>query len=265
MPWVRVALAAGAAVLAAGVTITAAANDVRPLNAADLSLALLVAWSFAASGLVAWRIRPDSGIGPAMIATSYLWSIAQLHLSQEPVLFTIGHLFETSYIATIMYVLLAFPTGRLDRAFTRGVALVIFLLAGPFEALYVLLGGHAHGPCAGCPPVALQLADAADVALALQAAQHAVAPVAAAMTIAVLVHRWHCATPAMRFAITPVVWTGAAMVAVTACERSTASRQDDRHRRATQSRDTNSARLCGAPFRRAPACAPRARTRFPHL
>lgn len=214
MSWVRVAVATAAAALAAGVAATVAINDVRPVTTVDLALVLLVAWSFAASGLVAWRIRPDSTIGPAMIATSYLWSTAQLSLSQDPVLFTIGHLFETSYIATIMYVLLAFPMGRLDGAFSRGLALLIFVLAGPLEALFVLLGGHTHGPCAGCPVVVLQLADAADVAIALQAVQHRVGPAAAAVAIAVLAYRWHRATPAMRFAITPVVWTGAAMVAV---------------------------------------------------
>lgn len=214
MTWVRVALAAAAVALAAGVASTVAINDARPVTTVDLALAVLVAWSFAASGLVAWRIRPDSGIGPAMIATSILWSIGQLARSQDPVLFTIGHLFETTYVAAIMYVLLAFPTGRLDGALTRGVALAIFVLAGPFEALYVLLGGHAHGPCAGCPSVVLQLADAPDVAMALQLAQHVAGTAAAAVSIAILADRWHRATPAMRFAITPVVWTGAATAAV---------------------------------------------------
>lgn len=217
MSWVRVGLAAVACALSLAVAREVAANEVRPVTIPELGLAVLVGWSFAASGLVVWVMRTDNTIGPAMIATSYLWSISQLHRAQDPILFTVGHMLEPAYIVTIMYVLLAFPTGRLDGAFIRGLAFVIFLLAGPFEPAYVLLGGHGghlSEACPGCPSVVVQLADAVDVADALQNIQHTVGPIAAIMAIAVLVRRWHGATPAMRFAITPVMWTGVAMSAV---------------------------------------------------
>ena len=36
--------------------------------AGGVALVLAVGWSFLASGLVAWRLRPDNPIGPAMVA-----------------------------------------------------------------------------------------------------------------------------------------------------------------------------------------------------
>lgn len=213
MSGVRVALALAAVALAAVVAAAVAGNDVRPVTTVALTFAVLVGWSFAASGLVAWQMRPDNWIGPAMVTTSFLWSISQLYYAQDPVFFTLGHLLQPTYIGPIMYVLLAFPTGRLDGPFIRGFAAVVFLLTIVFEPLYVLFGGHSHS-CVGCPPVVVEIVYAPELAATVMTVLHGAGAIAAAMTFAILVRRWRVATPAMRFAITPVVWTGAAMTAV---------------------------------------------------
>jgi signal transduction histidine kinase len=212
---VRVAVAALAVAFAAAVTGNAATNTVRPVSTTDLALALLVGSSFAVSGLVAWQIRPDNRIGPAMIVTSYLWSISQLHRSQDPVLFTIGDLFEITYLGAIMYVLLTFPSGRLEGAVVRGLAVVVAILTVPISPLHELLRGPNEA-CAGCPPLVVRLADAPAVYTAVHHFHLVAGALAAAAATVVVAYRWYGATAALRFAIGPVMWTGAGMCAVLA-------------------------------------------------
>jgi signal transduction histidine kinase len=212
---VRVAVAAGAVAFLVAVTSNAATNIVRPVSTTDLVLALLVGSSFAVSGLVAWQIRPDNPIGPAMIVTSFLWSISQLHRSQDPVLFTVGDLLEITYLGPILYVLLAFPSGRLEGAVVRSIAFVIAILTVPVEPLHELLRGPSD-VCAGCPPLVAQLADAPALSAVLHHLHQVVGAFTAAAATVVVARRWYRATPAMRFTIAPVIWTGAGMCAVVA-------------------------------------------------
>src|SRR5512143_2934659 len=74
-------------------------NDVRHASAAEVMLVLAVGWSFLASGLVAWRLRPDNAIGPAMVATGLLRLAEALFWSQDPVVFAVGHLLSAAYLA----------------------------------------------------------------------------------------------------------------------------------------------------------------------
>lgn len=214
--WVRVSLAALAVAFAVAVTAAGSMNAVRPVGVVDLVFALAVGSAFALSGLVAWQIRPDNRIGPAMIGTSYLWSISQLYHSQDPVLFTVGDLFEMTYLGAILYVLLSFPSGRLEGPLVRGLGLVVFVLTVPVEPLHELLRGTTSDSCVGCPPLLVQLADAP----ALSEAVHGFHEVAGALTAVaatvVVARRWYQATPALRFAIAPLIWTGVGMCAVLA-------------------------------------------------
>lgn len=211
MTWVRVALAAVAIAFTAAVASVAASNEVRPMAPIEVALAVAVGWSFAASGLVAWQMRTSGRIGPAMVATSILWSLSLLFRAQDPLLFTIGHLLQPAYLGGIMYVLLAFPAGRLETGPVRYLFALIAVLTFALEPVYVLLGGHAHGTCASCPPTLWRLVDAPDAARAVMAVLHVAGTVAAVLVFAVLARRWRAATPAMRFAVTPVVWSGAGL------------------------------------------------------
>ena len=216
MTWVRVALAGTAVALAVAVTSGNAGNDVRPMVGTDLVLALLVAWSFAASGLVAWQVRPDNRIGPAMIGTSYLWTIAQLYHSQDALLFTVGDLLEMTYLGAILYVLLSFPSGRLEGGLVRGLAIVVFVLTVAIGPLRELFRGTTSERCMGCPPLLVQLAYAPALSAAMDGVHHAAGAVAAAAATFVVARRWYDATPALRFAIAPLIWTGVGMCAVVA-------------------------------------------------
>jgi signal transduction histidine kinase len=170
-----------------------------------------VGWSFLASGLVAWRLRPDNPIGAAMVATGLLRFAEAAFGSQDPFLFTIGHVFSYVYLAGIVYVLLTFPAGRLESPRLRAVFWAGIVAAGPLQVGWLLVGGHERGgTCADCPPNLLEITNAPALADAFQVSQVLVGTIVAAVSIAVLVQRWRMASPPLRFAITPVIWAGVA-------------------------------------------------------
>jgi signal transduction histidine kinase len=189
-------------------------NEVRRASAADVGLVLAVGWSFLASGLVAWRLRPDNPIGPAMVATGLLRFAEAPFWAQDPVVFTLGHAVGYLYMAGLAYVLLAFPTGWLETPARRAVFIAAALAAGPFQVAWLLVGGHDQsGSCAECPPNLLEILHAPDLAAAIQTSQLALGAMGGALAMAVLLQRWRSASAPLRFAITPVIWAGTATFA----------------------------------------------------
>jgi signal transduction histidine kinase len=100
-----------------------------------------VAWIFIAAGLVAWGLRPRSGVGPLMIFVGYALLFRKLQYSHDPRVFTAGFaLGEIGLTAAYAHVALSYPSGtlrsRLDRwAVVGGYAAVI---AFPVAMLLVL-------------------------------------------------------------------------------------------------------------------------------
>jgi len=189
-------------------------NEVRRASAADVGLMLAVGWSFLASGLVAWRLRPDNPIGLAMVATGLLRFAEAPFWAQDPVVFTLGHAVGYLYMAGLVYVLLAFPTGWLETPARRAVFIAAVLAAGPLQVVWLLVGGHEQsGSCADCPPNLLEMTHAPDLAAAIQTSQLALGAIGGALAMAVLLQRWRSASAPLRFAITPVIWAGTATFA----------------------------------------------------
>lgn len=84
---------------------------------------------YGATGVLAWRRRPDSPVGPLMVLTGLLWMSADLALSGSRLLFTVGLLGFQTFTASLVHLTLAFPTGlrrrRLDRALVGGGYLAV--------------------------------------------------------------------------------------------------------------------------------------------
>ena len=189
-------------------------NHVRPSTPADVALVLAVGWTFLASGLVAWRLRPDSPIGPAMVATGLLRLAETPFWSQDPLAFTLGHVFSYAYLVGIVYILLVFPSGRLESLFVRGLFLAGVVAAVPLQVAWLLTGGHdVAGACTGCPANVLEVVRAPDLAEGIQLSQAAIGTVVSAIAIAVILRRWWWASAPLRFAITPLIWAGVATLA----------------------------------------------------
>src|SRR3954451_5188428 len=153
--------------------------------------------SFAACGLIAWRRRPDSAVGPMLTVTG-LGVLLSAILGQvdSPVAFTLVLLFGELWIALYAALILSFVTGgrlatRIDvllvDAFIFGLLVLQFAvqLFLPDERNLLLLW-----PDAG-------------VASALLKVQWAELAIASLGVVAVTVHRWRVASPPRRRALPP--------------------------------------------------------------
>jgi hypothetical protein len=85
------ALSVAAGLVALALTLTSDHEELRAVgHPAFAPFVLLIGWSFAGSGLVAWHRRPDSRFGPLMLGVSFAWFAAALTASNDPRPFTIG-------------------------------------------------------------------------------------------------------------------------------------------------------------------------------
>src|SRR5215207_9196987 len=84
-----------------------------------IALDLVIGYGFAAVGLFAWYRRPDNPVGALMVVTSFAWYISIFERTDPSLLFSIGILLENLFVVTALHLVLAFPTGRLERTFDR--------------------------------------------------------------------------------------------------------------------------------------------------
>ncbi|HZD18717.1 MAG TPA: sensor histidine kinase [Actinomycetota bacterium] len=184
-------------------------NDVRDADLGDVALVLAVGWSFVASGLIAWNLRPENRIGPVMILTGFLRFAGALDWSRDPLLFSIGHSLTPAYLVGIASVLLTFPSGRLASVVERWLFGAIVVAGGPLHIAWMMFAPH-RGACIGCPDYVFQVARAEPVARAFEVTHEGLGVAAGLMALGALIHRWREASAPLRFAVAPVLWVGAA-------------------------------------------------------
>jgi signal transduction histidine kinase len=208
----RARLALAPAALAAGAGVVALIPaDVR-VDPLELVATLAVGWSFVASGLVAWERRPDDRVGLILVLTGFAWFAGRLAWSREPELFTFGTFMESAHLLGLGYLLVAFPGGRLQTPLERRILASAVVVIFPMQLLWMALGmGDAHG--CGCPANLLEVTRQPDLSLGIVRAQQALGGLLALITVGILVRRWREASPPLRFAIAPLLWTGAATFA----------------------------------------------------
>ena len=91
-------------------------------------LALLVGWSFIASGVVAWARRPDNRTGLLMVIVGFLWFLGLLGFAEQRELHWSGDLLgRPLQVAVFAYLLLTFPNGRLETRAARVLAVAAFI------------------------------------------------------------------------------------------------------------------------------------------
>lgn len=105
-------------------------------------------------GLLAWEGRPTSLMGPLILFAAFALLLAGLGNAEHTVLATLGAVFATLPLATLIHLLLAFPTGRLRSAATRGVVIVGYATATILQLPQVLWGAGAWTDAPAHPELA---------------------------------------------------------------------------------------------------------------
>ena len=76
---------------------------------------------FLIAGQVAWDRRPDTRVGPLMVAISFAWYVGTYGALADPRLGGVAHAFQGYFLALLAWLVLAYPSGRLGNAASRRV------------------------------------------------------------------------------------------------------------------------------------------------
>jgi signal transduction histidine kinase len=136
------AIALAGAVAAAGAIALALTSD-DPGQEPGLH-ALLLDWAalpYILAGLVAWRRRADSRLGPLMVAVGFLSFVPTLAWANAAVPITIGEAFDGLPPVLFLHVFLAFPSGRLEGRLERAVVAAGYVAALGLQLVVMGLGG----------------------------------------------------------------------------------------------------------------------------
>jgi signal transduction histidine kinase len=138
--WVLWAIAVAAIGIITGTLVLALASS--QLDRLGLR-SLLVGWivvPYVVSGILAWWRRPASRLGPLMVATGFATALAPLQWVDQPMLYSVGHLFDMLPAALFLHVFLAFPTGKLSGTAERVVVIACYVAVLGLQVVKILLG-----------------------------------------------------------------------------------------------------------------------------
>jgi signal transduction histidine kinase len=195
--------ALGAAWLAGRVTVQ------RPTEPSPL-LTLVVGASLLGGGLGSWRTRPGNPLGPVMVLTAFAWFAGLLTLANDPGLYTVGETVQYAFIVGFVYLVLAFPSGRLRTRLDRALVAAALALGIGLQLAAMLFGNRTGLRCSLCPDNVLQAFDDNTRSLRLLDLQRLGGAVLTLTTIALLLWRWLQASPPQRRAVAPVLIAGSA-------------------------------------------------------
>jgi signal transduction histidine kinase len=191
-----------------GAAWLAANRDFTPYQTAPAVLGLLVGWSLIGSGVVAWRVRPDNRMGPAMVFTGFAWFASFLTDAHQPLPFTVGTAVQACYLAGFGYLILSFPSGRLNTPMERIVIWSAITLATVVQLAALWFSDSRAVLCDGCPRNVLEVVRNDALANGFAQLGRIGGAVLALVAFALLLRRWRRASAPLRRNVAPVLWTG---------------------------------------------------------
>jgi signal transduction histidine kinase len=206
VPWWQVVIAAAAVVAAvAAVWVTLEAEFLAypgwlAAQKADFILGPVFI------GLYWLRRRPLSRFGPMLIGFGFIGALYILQSASNSWLFSIGLLAETVIGLATRVLILAFPTGRLDRP--AKVILIISILVSPLPAVMIQLlspqtgaGASISGCRQACPSNEFAVTSNPELAADLLDAFRFGVIIASSLTASLLIWRFVKGTPPQRRAL----------------------------------------------------------------
>jgi signal transduction histidine kinase len=179
-------------------------SDHFDLRGLQLAFTLAAGWGFIGTGLFLWARRPDNRIGPLMVLVGFLWFLSQLTSSDNALLFTIGGVFGSVYVAATMQLVLAYPSGELAGRGDRVViGLAYFVTTIALVPMYLFLDPVDDG-CEGCPDNLIMIARNEDVVVVMDALFSVLGVVVLGYVVVTLIRRWRAAGPGRGELLGPV-------------------------------------------------------------
>ena len=208
-PGVRVAVAVMTALLSAGavaLTLTGAPDE----RAAAAVFGLLVAAPMIV-GLVAWDVHPDDRFARLLCAAGAMFSLTALSQSDVGVLYSVGRVAVWLVVPMLLYLMLAFPSGRLAGGWDRRVMIAVAALVATLYLPTALISHDFPEPspwalCGGdCPANAFALVDVAFVEDVIQPVREVLTALAVLAVAVLLAGRTRRSGPMLRRATSPVL------------------------------------------------------------
>ena len=184
----------------------------RVESATWIVAAAMLGSGFIGAGLYAWWRRPENRVGALMTLVGFLWFLGALGTAETPWVFTLGLALDTLWVAALVHMLVAFPTGRVAPGLERTVVLLGWIAAGilaPLGLLIVERPGNAR--CEDCPENVVNVWDNETAADVVEGFGLLVSVTLLGALAVVLLRRWRSFGPVQRRALSPVLWTGAAV------------------------------------------------------
>lgn len=212
--WMRAILWVAGAALGAASAVAIALSDT--VNHGYIAFALIVGWSFIATGLVALARSPENRFGLLLYAVGATWFLSTLSTSGNAYVFSLGQLLGPTYYAVLVHAILAYPRGRLESRAARVIVVLAYADTIGMQAFLSLISSSAD--LAGdtdSPRNVLLISHHPDLASAASDLSAAVGIVLIAAVVAIVIQRWRAASAAARRVLTPVLATsGVALVMI---------------------------------------------------
>jgi signal transduction histidine kinase len=205
------AVVAGALALGVSLVPLGLTSDHLELPALQLAPMVFVGWSFVGVGLYAWWRRPENRFGALLVAAGFAWLVASFAVSDVPVLFALGAGLGLVYIATIVHLLLAFPSGRLEQKSDRNLAIGAYAVTSALlipALLFVDFKAEEAEGCDDCPENPFLVTHNETVFEIIERGISVLGIVLVLEVARSLWRGWRGAAPHQRHALTPVLAAG---------------------------------------------------------
>lgn len=214
-PWTaraQVSLLVLTAAALAGGAVVGARRPPIGVPTDETVLLLTTSATFVGVGILVSRWRGANRVAGLLVVTGAVHWLGFLSNANHAVVYTIGGILHDRYLAPLAHLLLALPTGRLDRPAARIAAGLVY------TALVSSLIGPLFDECDpvpgfGCPGNLLLIADRPDIEAFFRTVTDVITVAAFASVIAALVHRWVRGSMALRRVVGPPYLAGIALLA----------------------------------------------------
>jgi signal transduction histidine kinase len=162
---------------------------------------------YLAAGLVAWWRRPSSHIGAIIVLSGGVWLAAALVNTDVTVLVAVGLILSSVPLAAAVWLLHAFPSGRLRSATSVATVAAVFVVSAGLQVPQYLFAPAGSGDV-------LSIADRPDLATLGLYLQRIGGGSVMLVTAVVLFARWRRSAPQQRRVLAPLYAYGIVAVLV---------------------------------------------------